>query len=180
MQGIPRVLPVRAAFGMYRGEIQDQQIRGTSDMLDKSNIGLEGDIDQVFEVEKGAIRKFVDAIGDTNPIYRDEEAAKAAGYDAIPAPPTFPISFTFNITSGGLRGKVKLDMTRVLHGEQHFFYKRPLVVGDKLKAKQKIVDITTKEGKSGGMDFLTMDTVFYDLKTGEEVCNLRGVTVVRH
>lgn len=149
-------------------------------MLDKKFIGLESDVPQIFEVEKGAIRKFVDAIGDTNPIYRDEEAAKAAGYDAIPAPPTFAISFSFEVRSGGVRDRIPIDMKRVLHGEQHFFYKRPLEVGDRLRCKQKVVDVSTKEGKSGGMDFLTIDSIFSDADSGEEVCTLRGVTVIRH
>ena len=57
-------------------------------MLDKSYIG------HVFpaftaEVERGRLRFFAKAIGGSNPIYTDEEAAKAAGYRALPAPPTF-------------------------------------------------------------------------------------------
>ncbi|MEW6775266.1 MAG: MaoC family dehydratase N-terminal domain-containing protein [Bdellovibrionota bacterium] len=146
-------------------------------MLDKKYIGLEADADGVYEVEKGAIRKFADAIGDKNPIYRDEAAAKAAGYSSIPAPPTFPITFSFDI-HGGVRGKIPIDMKKVLHGEQHFFYKRPLVAGDKFRMKQKVVDITVKEGKSGGMDLLTIDTIAYDDKG--EIFTLRGVTVIRH
>lgn len=147
-------------------------------MLDKKFVGLEVEIDRIVEVEKGHIRKFAEAIGDPNPLYRDEEAARAAGYASIPAPPTFPISFSFEIT-GGVREQMPIDMKRVLHGEQSFSYKRPLVAGDKLRFKQRVVDINTKEGKSGGMDLLTIDTIGYD-EAGAEVLTMRGVTVIRH
>jgi len=46
-----------------------------------------------YDVEKGAIRKFVEAIGDEDPIYRDEQAAQAAGFKTIVAPPTFLCTF---------------------------------------------------------------------------------------
>lgn len=63
-------------------------------MVDRSVIGSKSDVYQ-FEVEKGAIRKFADAIGDDNPLYHDEEYAKQRGYKSLVAPPTFPA--TFNI-----------------------------------------------------------------------------------
>ena len=40
-------------------------------------------------VERGPVSFFAAAVQDDNPIYRDPTAAKAAGFDAIPAPPTF-------------------------------------------------------------------------------------------
>jgi len=147
-------------------------------MLDPKFIGLESEVAQVFEVEKGAIRKFADAIGDPNPVYRDEKAAREAGYSAIPAPPTFPITFQFDMKDG-VRGQLKIDMRKVLHGEQEFTYRRPLVAGDKVFLKQKIADIYSKSGKTGGMDFLVIDTIAADEK-GVEVFRMRGVTVVRH
>jgi hypothetical protein len=45
-----------------------------------------------FPVEAGHILAFADAIGDENPVYRDEEAAMAAGLEGIIAPPTFAVA----------------------------------------------------------------------------------------
>src|SRR5215203_1846170 len=45
-------------------------------------------------VEAGKIRLFCKAIGEEDPIYVDEEAAKKAGYRAIPAPPTYLTAVT--------------------------------------------------------------------------------------
>ena len=44
----------------------------------------------VHEVERGAIRRFADAVGDPNPLYRDPDAARDAGYADVIAPPTYP------------------------------------------------------------------------------------------
>ena len=64
-------------------------------MLDKSLIGRESE-PVVHDVEKGAIRRFAEALGDPNPIYVDEEAARAAGYPALVAPPTFAAALIVN------------------------------------------------------------------------------------
>ena len=60
-------------------------------MIDKSLIGRESE-PFVAEVEKNAIRRFAEAIGDPNPIYAEEEAARAAGFPTLVAPPTFAVA----------------------------------------------------------------------------------------
>ena len=59
--------------------------------MDRNAIGRESKA-ALNEVEKGAIRRFAEALGETNPIYFEEAAARAAGYRSIVAPPTFPTS----------------------------------------------------------------------------------------
>ena len=60
--------------------------------IDRSLIGAWAE-PFIVEVEKGAIRRFADAIGDPNLLYRDEDYARRHGYAGILALPTFPISF---------------------------------------------------------------------------------------
>ncbi len=143
--------------------------------LDKSKIGLTSPV-ELFDIEKGHIRRFAEAIGDPSEIYYSEEAAKAAGHPAIPAPPTFATIFRpkFN-----MRDALNIDMTKVLHGGQKFEYERPLYAGETIAITQKIADIYTKEGKSGGMDFLVVDQEGKD-KDGKVVFRARSNTVVRH
>jgi hypothetical protein len=57
-------------------------------MLDKRFIGHEFEA-FTSNVEKGRLRFFANSIGETNPIYSDEDAARDAGHPALPAPPTF-------------------------------------------------------------------------------------------
>ena len=56
-------------------------------MIDRKHIGVVSE-PRTIDVEKGQLRFFAKATGETNPIYFDEAAAQAAGHPAIPAPPT--------------------------------------------------------------------------------------------
>src|SRR5919206_3226057 len=105
-------------------------------MLDRSLIGRESE-PAVMEVEKGAIRRFADALGDGNPLYAEEDVARAAGYASLVAPPTFPTALAANE-----RFRLSLDLgTRAfLHSEQHFEYARPLVAGEKITVTSRVAD----------------------------------------
>lgn len=126
--------------------------------LDQSLIGLTGP-QYVFEVEKRHIRQFAEAIGDKNPLYFDEEYAKSTIYGGIIAPPTFPVAVG---ADSGQSIKLPLDYNRMLHGEQEFIYQRPIRAGDRLYCQMKVTNVYEKEGKSGPMQFLVMDTEMKD------------------
>ena len=98
-------------------------------------------------VEAGKIRLFCKAIGEEDPIYVDEAAAKKAGYRAIPAPPTFLTAVTNDDPDkGGLLRLLNVDIGLILHGEQHYEYLAPVHVGDKITCQQKVIDIYDKKG----------------------------------
>lgn len=142
-------------------------------MLDRSFIGrTTGPV--VYEVEKGHIRRFADAIGDPDPVYRDEAAARAAGHPAIVAPPTFPTA----LRPDDPRAEMGIDFRKVLHGEQSYEYRRPLYAGDVVAVTARIADIYEKTGKSGTMDFLVLETEGRD-PAGEVLYRGRSVVVVR-
>ena len=54
----------------------------------KDAIGVESE-PVVNDVEKGAIIKFAQAIGDESPVFNDEDAARQTKYGGLIAPPTF-------------------------------------------------------------------------------------------
>src|SRR3546814_6738595 len=60
-------------------------------MVDQSFKGFTSEPRHI-DVEKGQLKFFAHATGETNPIYFDEAAACAAGHPALPAPPTFAFS----------------------------------------------------------------------------------------
>jgi acyl dehydratase len=131
-----------------------------------------------IHIERGPVGKFAGAVTDTNPVYCDLEAARAAGFDTIPAPPTF----TFAAASWGTfpedqppdptggRGSPMRELMAglmaegglVLHGEQEFIYHKPVQVGDTLHQEGKVVDLYSKEAKGKTMTFIVMETVFKD------------------
>lgn len=126
--------------------------------IDRTLIGSET-TPFVVEVEKGAIRKFADAIGDPNPAFRDAEAAVQQGYPGIIAPPTFPVTFFPPEVPAWTRD---LDRRRVLAGEQRFQYSRPILAGDILTCRIIFRDVTDKMGKSGRMELLFQEIVGVD------------------
>ena len=128
-------------------------------------------------VERGPVTAFARAVTDRNPVYADLEAAKAAGFDAIPAPPTFtfaslawgdfaeeqpPDPTGGRNPMGEIMGGLMATGGLILHGEQEFTYHRPVVVGDTLHHEGEVVDLYTKESGDRTMTFLVIENRFTD------------------
>jgi acyl dehydratase len=150
----------------------------TKPLLDKKHVG------HAFKpftttVEAGRIRLFCKAIGEEDPIYQDEAAAKAAGYRAIPIPPTALQTITNDDPDkGGLLRLLDVDIGLILHGEQHYEYLAPVHVGDRITCQSKVVDIYDKKG--GALWFVVSEMEMKDAGSGKLVAKARGVTVVRN
>ena len=146
-------------------------------MIDRKYIGLDLP-PYTVEVEKGRLRFFAKAIGEHNPIYTDENAARAAGYRSIPIPPTFLFSLENEQPDPfGYLTAMGVDMRKVLHGEQQFTYYAPVCAGDRLTFAPRIADIYEKKG--GALEFVVRETVVRDTN-GAAVARTRCVIVVRH
>ena len=143
-------------------------------MLDRSLVGRESE-PVVHEVEKGAIRRFAEALGDPNPIYVDEAAARAAGYPALVAPPTFPVVLTANER---FRHSLDLGTRSVLHGEQQFEYARPVLAGDRITVRSRVADVQERPGASGATDVIVLEDEGRDEK-GELVFKTRATLLLR-
>jgi acyl dehydratase len=143
-------------------------------MLDRSLVGRESE-PVVHEVEKGAIRRFAEALGDPNPVYVDEAAARAAGYPALVAPPTFPVVLTANER---FRHSLDLGTRSVLHGEQQFEYARPVLAGDRITVRSRVADVQERPGASGATDVIVLEDEGRDEK-GELVFKTRATLLLR-
>ena len=138
-------------------------------------------------VERGPVQHFADAVLSTSPIYHDPGAAKAAGFDAIPAPPTFPFAMEFSgkfdeiqpddapaaNPLGAAIGPLMAKGGLILHGEQEFIYHRPVQVGDVLVSEGRITDAYQKESKGRTMTFIVQETNWRDDATGDPVVTTR-------
>lgn len=118
-------------------------------MVDPTIIGVESER-ITYEIEKGAIRKFAEAIGEENPVYFDEQAAKEQGYPSLLAPITFPTTFRDYVPDWFN----KLDRNRLLHGEQKYTYYERLFAKDIVEVTDTVVDVFEKEGSNGKMTFI--------------------------
>lgn len=133
-----------------------------------------------FVVERGKIKEFARAIRDDNPVYFDRAAAAEAGFSDVTIPPTFP---TVIDMWGGpdffrLVEVLRLNLLKVLHGEQEYEFLGDVYPGDEINATIKVADAKTKSGGSGGMKLFTLETV-YSNQRGETVLIARSTIVQR-
>ena len=110
----------------------------------------------VNEVEKGAIIKFARAIGDSNPLFTDEEAARNSRYGGLIAPPTFLRS----LSPGPLKAQVKSPYPANLDGGSEWQYFEPVRAGDQITVTTYVSDMFEREGRLGSMLFIVRETKY--------------------
>jgi acyl dehydratase len=142
-------------------------------MLPKEVTQLIGEVGEtmVLEVEKGAIRKYADAVGDKNPLFWDEEYSKRSRFGTIIAPPGFfgwPMKW---VTPGPFFISLRLEVSEViakagyrrgLYGAVQYDFYHSVHAGDILLATPRVKDIYEREGKKGKMVFVVIETIYVD------------------
>jgi acyl dehydratase len=108
---------------------------------------------EVFDVEKGHIRLFAQAIGDPNPLFTNLEYARKSRYGNIIAPPTFLMDRSMNTMAYIMMAKKPAD-TGFLNGGAEVEYIKPVKAGDTLTSTAKLVDLQEKTSKRGKMLFM--------------------------
>jgi acyl dehydratase len=124
-------------------------------------------------IEAADIRRFADAIGDTNPLFHDLAAAQPAGFAAMPAPPTFVTRFRIPFAEAGLDP----EHSQVLHAEQEYEYTRPLVAGQALEVRHHVASIR-QTARMGNMAIMTLEQLG-DTAEGERIFTGRATVIVR-
>ena len=127
-------------------------------------------------VERAPLTAFARAVHDDDPIYRNADAAREAGFDDVPAPPTFG----FSIRNWGrweelqpdeqpegdplaeVMGGLMASGGMVLHGEQSFTYHRPVVAGQRLHFRGEVKDVYAKASGDRTMTFMVIEDTYRD------------------
>ena len=121
------------------------------------------------------MREFARAVLATSPLNLDPEAARAAGYADVVAPPTFAIVVQEHTLPQLLADPdAGIDFTRVVHGDQRFTFTRPIVAGDELTATLTVTSVKTL----GGHAMVTAESAIADA-TGAHVVTATSTLVVR-
>ena len=121
-----------------------------------------------YDVTARDIRRFAQAVGETNPVHYDEDYAKSAGYGTIVAPPLFCQMFTFeDVPADRLPGDgspiemdVPIPAQRTVGGASSYEIFQRVRAGDQITAKSTLRDVFSKEGKSGKLYFVVVETEF--------------------
>lgn len=129
-------------------------------------------------VEKGRLRTFARAIGETDPVYHDEDRARAAGHASLPVPPTYLFCLEMLDSERPLAWLEELgvNLMHILHGEQRFVYDRVAVAGETLSFRSILKDAFDK--KNGALRFFVKETDVSD-ESGSRVATLTTTIVVR-
>lgn len=147
-------------------------------MVDRSAIGRRF-TPVTAHVEPGRLRYFLNSIGESNPVFRDAEAAAAAGYAGVPIPPTYLFCLEMMDAERPFEflETLDIDLARVLHGEQRFAYHAPAVIGDMLTFQSEVGDVVEKKG--GALTFITVATKVSN-QHGAHVADAVRTIVVRN
>ena len=121
-----------------------------------------------YDITKRDIKRFSQAIGEANPIHFDEDYAKSTKYGAIIAPPLFCQMFTFEdvppdqLPSDGSPAEIDVPIPaqRTVGGASSYEIFQRVKAGDQITVKSTLRDVFTKEGKSGKLYFVVVETEF--------------------
>jgi len=145
-------------------------------MIDRRHVGKKLPV-AALEIEAGRLRQFARAIGETDPVYTDLAAARAAGYRSLPVPPTFLIAGELEAdTVRAALVEMGVDIERILHGEQRFTYLGAICAGDTVAFESRFSDIYGK--RNGALEFIVKETNVTN-QHGARVAEMRSVIVVR-
>jgi acyl dehydratase len=128
-----------------------------------------------YAVGREKIREYAYAVGETNPLHLDHEAARQAGYADLVAPPMFAVVFAGRaVTPALLDPEVGLNFALMVHGSQEFRWGPLVVAGDEVTTTTTVKDIAER----GEMGFYVFETESTNQR-GETVCTGTWTNIVR-
>jgi acyl dehydratase len=128
-----------------------------------------------YAVGREKIREYASAVGETNPLHLDFEAAREAGHADVVAPPMFAVVYSAQAVAPGLFDpEVGIDFARMLHAGQEFLWGPLVVAGDEITTTALVKDISER----GGMNFFVFETVSVN-QQGETVATGTWTQIVR-
>lgn len=128
-----------------------------------------------YAVGREKVREYAQAVGETNPLCLDLEAARAAGYADLLAPPMFVVVYaSAPFMAAMFDPELEIEFARLVHGTQEFRWEQPVVAGDEVTTMLTVKDISERVG----LRFYTFETVSVN-ERGEPTCVGTWSTIVR-
>lgn len=118
---------------------------------------------EVYEIEKGLVKKFVQAIDDPNPLWQKT------------TPPTFPTALRLDELHKKVRG-AECPLSRFLNGGSELEFYKAINIGDVISVTGKLTNLRAREGKVGRMLFIITELT-YKNQMGEIVAKGRNTTI---
>ena len=128
-----------------------------------------------YAVGREKIREYALAVGETEPLYLDPEAARAAGHRDVVAPPMFAVVYSAPAMAPAvLDPEVGINLAMMVHGGQEFVWAAPVVAGDEITTVASVKDISERDG----MGFYVFETVSTN-QDGDTVATGTWTNIVR-
>jgi acyl dehydratase len=128
-----------------------------------------------YAVGREKVREYAHAVGETDPRYLDPEAARAAGFADVVAPPMFAAVYCGPaIGPAILAPEIGIDYARLVHGAQEFTWGEPVVAGDEITTDAEL----EQSSERGGLKFYVFRTTSTNQR-GELVSEGRWTNIVR-
>jgi acyl dehydratase len=128
-----------------------------------------------YAVGREKIREFASAVGETNPLYFEPEAARGAGYADVVAPPMFAVVYAGrSLVPALFHPEVGLNFAMMVHGAQEFVWGPLVVAGDDITTTTTVKDISER----GEMTFYIFESVSRNQRD-ETVCTGTWSNIVR-
>jgi acyl dehydratase len=122
-----------------------------------------------YQVSREKIKEYANALGIGNPVHFDLEAARAAGFRDVVAPPMFCVVYALAAMAPAvLDPEVGMNFATMVHGGQEFEWGEPACSGDEITTTPRCLSIEAK----GGMGFYVFESVSVN-QDGEQT--VRGV-----
>jgi acyl dehydratase len=129
----------------------------------------------VYAVGREKIREYARAVGESNPLHLDLEAARADGHPDLVAPPMFAVVYTSQAIATALFDpELEIDFSHLLHAGQEFVWGPLVVAGDEISTETEVKEVSER----GGMAFYTFETRSTNQR-GEVVCTGTWSNAVR-
>jgi acyl dehydratase len=128
-----------------------------------------------YAVGREKVREYAFAVGETNPLHLDPEAARAAGFADVVAPPMFAVVYGApSIAPAILDPEVGLNFAHMVHGAQEFRWGPLVIAGDEITTTASVSDISDRRG----LHFFVFETESLNQR-GETVCSGTWTNIVR-
>jgi acyl dehydratase len=128
-----------------------------------------------YAVCREKVREYAHAVGETDSRYLDPDAARAAGFADVVAPPMFAAVYCGPaIGAAILDPDVGIDFARMLHAAQEFTWHEPVVAGDEITTEAALDETSER----AGLQFYVFKTTSTNQR-GELVSEGRWTNIVR-
>jgi acyl dehydratase len=128
-----------------------------------------------YEVGREKVREYAAAVGEENPVHRDREAAREAGFRDVVAPPMFAVVYSAGAMAPAiLDPELGINLMMMLHGSQEFVWGEPVCAGDTITTEATVRDIYEKDGRG----FYVFESVSRN-QDGQEVVRGTWTNIVR-